>query len=262
MRAPVLFVSHGSPMLALATDHPYGRALKAFADGLPERPKAVVAVSAHWQTRGDVLTTMAERPETIHDFGGFPTELYEVQVPCPGDPVLASRALDLAAAAGFTAAPGPLRGLDHGTWAVTRHLDPGAGVPVVQVSLPEIPPADLFRLGEALRPLRDEGVLILGSGGLVHNFRTMDWHAEFAEPDAWAVAAEAWIMDRVAARRFDELLAYREAWPEARRVAPTTDHFDPLFVALGASHGDEGLRDVYVGMQFRNMSLRSFAWGA
>lgn len=262
MRAPVLFVSHGSPMLALATEHPYGRALAAFAAGLKERPRALLAVSAHWQTRGGVKATMQETPETIHDFGGFPRELYEVQYPCPGDPALASKALDLAAAAGFTAAPDPLRGLDHGTWAVTRHLYPDATLPIAQVSLPELPPADLFRLGEALRPLRDEGVLILASGGLVHNFRTMDWNAEFAEPDPWAVAAEAWIMDRVASRRFDQLLDYREAWPEARRVAPTTDHFDPLFVALGASQEDEGLRDVFVGMQFRNMSLRSFAWGA
>lgn len=262
MRAPVLFVSHGSPMLALATEHPYGRALKAFADGLPARPKAVVAVSAHWQSRGDVRATMAPRPGTVHDFGGFPGELYEVQYPCPGDPGLASRALDLAASAGFTAAPEALRGLDHGAWAVARHLFPDADLPVVQVSLPELPPRDLFRLGEALRPLRDEGVLLLGSGGLVHNFRTMDWEAEFAEPDAWAVAAEAWILDRVQSRRFDELLASRETWPEARRVAPTTEHFDPLFVALGASHGDEAARDVFVGMQFRNMSLRCFTFGA
>lgn len=262
MRAPVLFVSHGSPMLALATEHPYGRALAGFAAGLGERPRAVLAVSAHWQVRGGVRATMQERPETIHDFGGFPADLYEVQYPCPGDPELASKALDLLAAAGFTAATESQRGLDHGTWAVTRHLFPAADVPVVQVALPELPPADLVRLGEALRPLRDEGVLLLGSGGLVHNFRTLDWGAEFAEPDAWAVEDEAWIMDRVAARRFDELLAYRTAWPEARRVAPTTEHFDPLFVALGASHGDEGLKDVFVGMQFRNMSLRSFAWGA
>jgi 4,5-DOPA dioxygenase extradiol len=249
-------------MLALAMDHPYGRALRAFADGLPERPKAVLAVSAHWQTRGEVLATMAPRPETVHDFGGFPGELYEVQYPCAGEPALASKALDLAASAGFTAAPEALRGLDHGTWAVTRHLFPDADLPVVQVSLPELPPGDLFRLGEALRPLREEGVLLLGSGGLVHNFRTMDWHAEFAEPDAWAVADEAWILERVQSRRFDELLAYRETWPEARRVAPTTDHFDPLFVALGAASADESPKDVFVGMQFRNMSLRSFAYGA
>lgn len=261
MRAPLLFVSHGSPMLALATEHPYGRVLAAFAAGLPERPRAVVAVSAHWQTRVGVTATMQERPETLHDFGGFPAELYEVQYPCPGDPALASKALDLAGAAGITAAPDAVRGLDHGTWAVTRHLFPDAEVPVVQVSLPELPPSGLFRLGEALRPLRDEGVLLLASGGLVHNFRTMDWAAEFAEPDAWAVEDEAWIMDRVASRRFDELLAYRETWPEARQVAPTTEHFDPLFVALGAGHGDESVTDVFVGMQFRNMSLRSFAVG-
>jgi 4,5-DOPA dioxygenase extradiol len=262
MRAPVLFVSHGSPMLALAMDHPYRRALAGFADGLPERPRAVVAVSAHWQTRSRVLATIDDRPGTVHDFGGFPPALYQVQYPCPGDPALAARALDLAAAAGFTPAPEAGRGLDHGVWAVARHLFPEADVPFVQVSLPELPPPDLLRLGEALRPLREEGVLLLASGGLVHNFHTMDWGAEFAEPDPWALEAEAWIMDRVAGRRFDELLAYRRTWPEARRVAPTTDHFDPLFVALGASQAEEAVRDVFVGMQFRNMSLRSFALGA
>ncbi len=248
-------------MLALATEHPYGRALAAFAAGLPSRPAAVIAVSAHWQTRGGVMATVQAGPETLHDFRGFPRELSAVRYPCPGDPALAARALALAAAAGFPALPESLRGLDHGAWSVLRHLFPAADVPVVQVSLPEVPPADLYRLGEALRPLRDEGVLFLASGGLVHNFRTMDWEAEFAPADAWAVADEAWIMDRVAGRRFGELFAYRETWPGAPRVAPTTDHLDPLFVALGAGHGDEAVKDVFIGMQFRNMSLRSFAAG-
>jgi 4,5-DOPA dioxygenase extradiol len=248
-------------MLALATDHPYARALGGFAAELPRRPRAVLAVSAHWQTRGDVRATVQARPVTLHDFAGFPAELFEVQYPAPGEPALAVRALDLAAAAGFATEEETVRGLDHGAWSVLRHLFPDADVPVVQLSLPILPPAGLLRLGQALRPLRDEGVLLLASGGLVHNFRAMDWNAEFAPGDAWAVAAEAWIMERVEGRRFEELGAYREAWPEAQRVAPTPEHFDPLFVALGAAREDEAPGTVHAGFQFRNMSLRSFAFG-
>ena len=260
MRAPVVFVSHGSPMLALASEHPYAFALARFAAGLAARPRAVLAVSAHWQTRDGVMATVQDRPATVHDFGGFPQALFDVQYPAPGDPALAAKALDLAAGAGFATEEESVRGLDHGAWSVLRHLFPGAEIPVVQLSLPVLPPADLVRLGAALRPLRDDGVLLLASGGLVHNFRTMDWEAEFAPADPWAVEAEAWIMYRVQNRRFDELCAYRETWPEGRKVAPTTEHFDPLFVALGASREGEAPAEIYRGFQFRNMSLGSFAY--
>jgi 4,5-DOPA dioxygenase extradiol len=262
MRAPVVFVSHGSPMLALATEHPYARALGGFAAGLPVRPRAVLALSAHWQTPAGVRVTAQARPGTLHDFAGFPAALFAVDYPAPGDPALAAATLERLAAAGLAAEAETERGLDHGVWSVLRHLFPEAEVPVVQVSLPMAPPADLFRLGEALRPLRDEGVMILASGGLVHNLRALDWGREDAPVEDWARDAEAWIMARVAARRLDELFATRETWPPASRVAPTSEHFDPLFVALGGAHPDETPTDLIEAFQYGSLSLRSFAYGA
>jgi len=262
MRAPALFVSHGSPLLALAAEHPYARALGGFGSGLTIRPRAVLALSAHWQTTGDLRVTAQPKPATVHDFAGFPEALFEVQYPAPGDPALAAAVLERLAAAGFTAQAEAERGLDHGVWSVLRHLFPKAEVPVVQVSLPMAPPAELFRLGEALRPLRDEGVQLLASGGLVHNFRTMDWAREDAPVDDWARDAEDWIMGRVAARHFAELFTYRETWPLAKLVAPTSEHFDPLFVALGAAHAEEAPAGLFKGFQYRTLSLRSFGYGA
>jgi 4,5-DOPA dioxygenase extradiol len=262
MRAPALFVSHGSPMLALAGEHPYARALGGFAAGLAARPRAVLALSAHWQTSGSVRVTAQARPATLHDFKGFPPALFEVEYPAAGDPALAVEILERLAAEGIAAEAEAERGLDHGVWSVLRHLFPEADVPVVQVSLPSAPPAELFRLGEALRPLRDTGVMVLASGGLLHNFRAMDWSREDAPADDWAREAEAWIMARVEARDLEGLFAYRAAWPLAKLVAPTSEHFDPLFAALGAAHEEEAPTGIFQGFQYRTLSLRSFAFGA
>ncbi|BDU74472.1 DODA-type extradiol aromatic ring-opening family dioxygenase [Mesoterricola silvestris] len=249
---PVLFVSHGSPMLALG-DSPYARSLAAFAAALPERPRAVLVVSAHWQTAGPRVASAA-RPGVLHDFGGFPRELYALDYPAPGDPALALRA-----AAVLGAEPDPLRPLDHGAWAVLRHLFPGAEVPVVQVSLPRASPADLVAMGRALRAFREEGVLILASGGLVHNLGRVAWSAPDGQAEAWALEAESWFLERIVDGRLEELLDHRDAWPQSHGAAPTTEHLDPVFVALGAAEGPA--RTVFDGWQLGSMSLRSLAWG-
>lgn len=253
---PVLFVSHGSPMLALG-DHPYARALAAFAESLPEAPRAVVVVSAHWQTSAPRATSSA-RPGVLHDFSGFPKELFQLDYPAPGEPALAAKVVQTLGSRGLEAAADPDRPLDHGAWAVLRHLFPLADVPVVQVSLPRLAPAGLVALGEALRAFREEGVLILASGGLVHNLGAVDWSAPDGQAHPWALDAEAWLLERLHDGRWGELLDHRAAWPQSRMAAPTTEHLDPLFVAMGASAGPA--RTVFAGWQLGNMSLRCLAW--
>jgi len=257
-RQPVLFVSHGSPMLALEPrDHPYPHALGAFARDLPERPGAVVVVSAHWQTPGPQATSSA-RPGVIHDFSGFPKALFDLDYPAPGDPLLALRITRSLTERGMEGLPAPGRALDHGAWAVLRHLFPAADVPVVQVSLPRWDPAGLRHLGEALAPLRDDGVLLLASGGLVHNLGAVDFSAPVGRVDPWALEAEAWFMERIAGGRVEELADHRAQWPWSRQAAPTTEHLDPIFVAMGASKGTP--RTIHDGWQLGNMSLRCLAW--
>ncbi|HLO66878.1 MAG TPA: class III extradiol ring-cleavage dioxygenase [Holophaga sp.] len=252
---PVLFVSHGSPMLALeGPDHPYVRSLAAFARALPERPRAVLVISAHWQTR-EPRVTAAARPGVMHDFYGFPPALHALDYPAPGDPVLAA---ELAARLGAVADPS--RPLDHGAWAVLRHLFPEADLPVVQLSLPDRDPAGLVALGEALRPLREGGILVLASGGLVHNLRAADFSAPDGQVDPWAREGEAWFLERLASGHLDELLQHQALWPESRLAAPTTEHLDPIFMALGAATPGARPLTVHDGWQLANMSLRCLAW--
>jgi len=259
MRQPALFVSHGSPMLAL-DGGAYGSALHRFADGLSERPRGILAISAHWQANLPLRVTTAEKPGIIHDFRGFPVELYALDYPATGDPKLAEQTSALLSAAGFESVPDSRRGFDHGVWSVLRHAFPAADIPVVQVTLPMVEPARLGELGKALAPLRNEGVLILGTGGLVHNLRRVRWDSAGDSIEPWALEAEAWFMERVEGRRSDELFHHRELLPFSVEAAPSTEHLDPLFVAFGASDEQDSLMTVFEGFQMGNLSLRSFAW--
>jgi 4,5-DOPA dioxygenase extradiol len=162
-RAPSVFLSHGSPMVAIDRDE-YTAAIAAFGEA--ERPAAALVVSAHWITRGGVAVTTGEQHRTMHDFGGFPSELYRLEYPARGEPRVAAEALRRLAEAGFPTHAEHIRPLDHGVWIPARLAWPKVDVPLVQVSLPALPPEELFRLGRALRPLRDEGVMIVGSGGI------------------------------------------------------------------------------------------------
>jgi 4,5-DOPA dioxygenase extradiol len=258
MRAPSVFVSHGSPMVAVERDA-YTGALEAL--GARERPRAVVAVSAHWQTRGVVAVGSAARHRVIHDFGGFPEELYRLDYPAPGDPALAARVVRLLAAAGLPAALDPDRGIDHGVWIPMRIAWPDGTIPVVEVSLPEMPPTDLVRLGAALAPLRDEGVLVLGSGGLVHNLGLLDWRDKQAAPPPWARDFDAWMAGRLERGDLAGLVGYRSGAPGAMRAAPTTEHIDPLFVALGAAPGDRP-HTIFEGFHHGSLGMRSMEFRA
>lgn len=255
MRSPVLFVSHGSPMLALEPEHPWAQALARFAQALSTPPKALLVVSAHWWTE-ELRVTGAAQPGILHDFGGFPAPLYALDYPALGHPDLARRVADLVGAT-----LDPLRPLDHGVWTVLRHAWPQAQIPVVQLSLPRRTPEALLQLGERLAPLRGEGVLILASGGLVHNLRRVDFRAEDGAVEGWALEAESWFMGHLDREAKEGLLNHRDRAPLSREAAPTTEHLDPLFVALGAA-GNDSLRTLFEGWHLGNLSLRTLAWEA
>jgi 4,5-DOPA dioxygenase extradiol len=240
MRAPTLFVSHGSPMSALPTS-PVAGPWAALARDLP-RPRAVLVASAHWETELPMVGT-AERPRTVHDFGGFAPELERIRYPAPGAPDVGQRALELLAKAGLPASANVRHGLDHGAWVPLVHMFPQADVPVFQVSIQtSLGAPHHLQLGAALAPLASEGVLIIGSGSITHNLR--DWSRFVHENGLQPTLQEPMpyvreFRDAVEAgvRRGDlEFLAnYRERAPHAQRAHPTEDHFLPLLVAYAAA---------------------------
>jgi 4,5-DOPA dioxygenase extradiol len=237
---PTLFVSHGSPMHALHEGR-VARVWAALARRLP-RPRAILVASAHWETELPMVSTSA-RPETIHDFGGFPPELYKLRYAAPGAPEVAQRALELLKAAGLPASGNGCRGLDHGAWVPLLHLYPGADVPVAQVSVqPSLDAAHHLRLGAALAPLPREDVLVVGSGHMTHNLR--EWIAYVrrhgmqpgdtpAEP--YVEAFRRWIDRALREDDRDALAAWRERAPHALRAHPSDEHFLPLPVAFAAA---------------------------
>jgi 4,5-DOPA dioxygenase extradiol len=229
---PSLYISHGSPMTAL---HPglTGERLAALSAGMP-KPKAIVIASAHFLSRQPQVADTAT-PKTIHDFGGFPAPLYELHYPAPGDPTLAARVLQLIDKAGLAPVANHDRGFDHGTWVPLRLLYPAADIPVVTISIqPELGPAHQYALGQALAPLRDEGVLVIGSGSITHNLH--DFGAGYSDERQAPYVRPfiEWIEQKLAAGDVDALLDYRKQAPFAERAHPTDEHLLPLFVALGA----------------------------
>lgn len=255
-RAPSLFVSHGSPMFALEPGK-LGPNLQQLGASLPGL-SAIVIVSPHWQTRG-VRVSGADAPATIHDFGGFPAPLYALQYPVRGAPQLAGEIRGLLASAGFDAAIDDNRGLDHGAWVPLRYLKPEGDVPVLQVSLPhDIDAAGALRLGQALAPLREQGVLVIGSGSLTHNLYEFRQHVQ--DPQ-YAQTFADWIADALARRDVDALLRYRELAPSAARAHPTEEHFLPLLVALGASDAGDAFAFLEGGMTYGVLSMDSYAFG-
>lgn len=249
---PALFIGHGNPMNALL-DNPYTRRWAALGRGIA-RPKAILSLSAHWYI-DDAAVTISTAPPTIHDFGGFPRELYEVKYPAPGDPELAARVQKLLA-------PLPVRrderwGLDHGTWSVLCHIYPDADVPVVQLSIDETQPASFhFELGKRLAPLREEGVLILGSGNLVHNLHAYAWGRHVQEPYDWAISFETRVRELLLAEEYRPLLAYEsQLGREAELAVPTPDHYLPLLYVAGTRTASEPLVFPVEGVDGGSVSM-------
>ena len=234
VRMPAVFFGHGSPMNALEQNR-YTETWRRIGASIP-KPKAILCVSAHWMTRGTAVTAM-DKPRTIHDFGGFPQELFEIQYPAPGSPPLAARVRELLA-------PVDVRldqswGLDHGTWSVLAHVFPDANVPIVQLSLDaNQPPRYHYELGARLAPLRDEGVLIVGSGNVVHNLGRIQW-AEDAKPYDWAVRFNETVRAHLAAREHQALIDCLSLGSDARLSVPTPEHYLPLLYVIATQGKNE-----------------------
>lgn len=233
MMMPVLFLSHGAPTLPLEPGAT-GAVWKMLGAQLP-RPSAILVISAHWETRIPTLS-LAVQPETIHDFSGFPDELYRLQYPAPGAPQTAQSAAQLLQQAGIPVQMDDSHGLDHGAWVPLSLMFPQADIPVAQLSLqPEQDPAWHLALGRALRPLREQGVLIVGSGAITHNLRAIFTHPQNEPAPAWVTEFCDWIAARIKEGDLGALSAYRDLAPHAVQNHPSDEHLLPLFVALGAA---------------------------
>ena len=253
-RQPTLFLGHGNPMNAVA-DNEFTRALGRLAAELP-RPDAILVVSAHWLTRGTHILS-ATAPRTIHDFGGFPPELYAVRYPAPGAPAKAASAKKLLPEALLD----DTWGLDHASWAVLRHMWPAADVPTFELSLDlTAPPAAHWDLGLRLAPLRDAGVLVVGSGNIVHSFAGASWEPD-AKPHAWAEEFDAWVAAALLRRDGEALVDYETAGRSALLSVPTNDHYLPLLYSAAMASPDDGITFPYVGIEMASMSMRCVRFG-
>lgn len=248
---PAIFFGHGNPMNALAKND-YTTAWNTIGNSIPA-PTAILCISAHWYIPGTVVTAMAS-PRTIHDFGGFPRELFEVQYPAPGCPELAKRVVKLLA-------PLPVTldqrwGLDHGTWSVLVHVFPEANVPVVQLSIDETqPPAFHYQVGKLLGPLRDEGILVIGSGNIIHNLHTYAWGKHEVAPFDWAVRFETIARELLLNGDDAPLVDYELLGRDALLSAPTPDHFLPLLYVIGLRREDDAATFPVEGFDGGSISM-------
>lgn len=232
---PVLFVGHGNPMNAIEHNEFYRR-WQEIGQALP-RPKAILCISAHWETQG-IYVTASEQPETIHDFYGFPRALFDVQYPAPGDPGLARRVKALIQSEDVQLDAD--RGLDHGVWSVLVAMHPEADIPVVQLSIDTRQPGNFhYGLAQQLQPLRDEGVLIIGSGNMVHNLRMFKFHD--STPVDWAVRCDEELKQMIQARDNDGLMRYETRHADAKLAVPTPEHYYPLLYALALQNEHDAI---------------------
>jgi 4,5-DOPA dioxygenase extradiol len=229
---PALFISHGSPMMAVDAGE-VSDAMHRLSINLP-RPNAIVVVSAHWESDALEVST-ATRPETWHDFNGFPEELYQIRYPAPGSPALAERIIHTLIDAGFDAHGNALRPRDHGVWAPLLHLYPEAEIPVIHISIPRsFNPQQLFDLGQALISLRSQQILLIGSGSITHNLRELSFRDPYAAPPNWASSFKSWVIQKLGNSDYTAVLNWKYEAPNAKQNHPTDEHLEPLFFAMGA----------------------------
>ena len=248
---PAIFFGHGNPMNALQNNE-WTQAWATIGATLP-LPRAILCVSAHWYLPATLVTATAA-PRTIHDFGGFPRELYQVQYPAPGSLEVARRVQELLAplAVGLD----QTWGLDHGTWSVLRHVYPKADIPVLQLSIDDSQPAAFhFEIGQLLGPLRDEGILIMGSGNLVHNLHTYAWGRQIPEPFDWAVRFETAAKELMVSGDFEPLINYETLGRDALLAIPTPDHYLPLLYVLGTRREHETITFPVAGVDGGSISM-------
>jgi 4,5-DOPA dioxygenase extradiol len=257
---PTLFVPHGAPTSALQPGDA-GSALVQATRPLG-RPKAVLVVSAHWDTELPTLG-VASLPQTVHDYYGFPRQLYDIRYPAPGAVLWAMEARTLLEEAGFGVELDPLRGLDHGAWIPMRLMFPDATVPVFPLSVQShLGPEHHYRLGQALAPLRDAGVLVIGSGNLTHNLGHFGLLRDADAPPAYVAEFQGWVRDRLEAGDVASLLEYRNRAPGAELAHPTDEHLLPLYVALGAAGADFVAKQIYSGIEHNMLAMDAYSFRA
>ena len=258
-RLPTLFISHGSPMLAIQ-ESPAHHFLLGLGKTLP-KPDAILVASAHWESMGGPAVSLASDPETIHDFGGFPRALFEIQYRAPGTPEAATRATDLLRQAGFAVKTSAARGLDHGAWVPLRLMYPQADIPVAQVSVVRgATPAEHLRIGRALSSLRNEGVLVIGSGSITHNLYEFRGQDIDAPVPSWVSDFDVWMKERLEQNDSESLLGYREKAPFAARNHPTEEHISPLFVAMGAAGETATIKRLHGSYEYGVLAMDMYAF--
>lgn len=257
-RPPSLFLSHGSPMMTVE-DSAARRFLTGLGESL-ERPRAILMASAHWCAAAPMVGA-CEAPETIHDFGGFPQPLYEMRYQPPGSPEIAARAAELLAQNGMEVVIDDDRGLDHGAWVPLMLMYPDADIPVAQITTqPYLGPAHHHALGAALSPLRDDGVLIIGSGNLTHNLAELRRDKPDGSANARVAAFTDWVFDALTERRLDDLLAYRDLAPHAAHNHPSDEHFLPLYTALGAGGAGAIVERLHQSYSYGALAMDAYAF--
>ncbi|MDT3427809.1 4,5-DOPA dioxygenase extradiol [Paenibacillus forsythiae] len=252
MKIPAFFIAHGSPLLAIE-DNDYTGFLERLGRELP-RPRGIAVFSAHWDSPKQAVT-VDERHETLYDFYGFPEEMYRLVYPAPGDAGLNRRIGDLFSAGNLSHQPVRGRGIDHGVWVILKRMFPDADIPVVALSVDSLrSPAEQYAIGRMLSPLREEGVLVIGSGGLVHNLRMLE---SGGEPAEWAVAFDGWIAEKLEAWDLEALFAYDKQAPHIRDAVPSygKEHFVPLFYAMGAADDGRRAQRIFQAYQYGTLSL-------
>ena len=268
-RMPVLFLGHGSPMNAIE-DNEYRQSWqglgKQFSDApgaTYPKPQLILCISAHWLTKGWYFTAM-DKPKTIHDFGGFPQELFAQQYPAPGAPEATAEISRLLMQPGSVKPIGLDQewGLDHGTWSVIKPMFPAADIPVVQLSMDYgRPAAEHFALGQQLRDLRDQGVLIVGSGNVVHNLRAARFGVPANQAYDWAIEFDKVVADQVASGNLKALADFQKLGALAAQAHPSYDHYLPILYSAGAVHAGEAVKSFNTNYQAASIAMRSFAWG-
>jgi 4,5-DOPA dioxygenase extradiol len=259
-RFPALFISHGTPMSAFGED-PYQKALTGLSRSLP-RPKAIIVLSAHSISNHRIHVLKTEKNRIQHDFMGFPQELYELEYPCPGSPEVADQISRLLAQAGMEVKVETDAPLDHGVWVPLLHLYPECDIPVVRISLPlNLLPAQILKMGHALSTLREKGILMIASGGAVHNLGELQWSAKNAPGAAWASQFEQWLIQSLKNKDVESLMNF-EDHPLFRRAHPSSEHFLPILFAVGSALPGDEFSEVFRGIQYETLSMLCFSLNA
>jgi 4,5-DOPA dioxygenase extradiol len=254
-RMPLLFIGHGSPMNAVA-NNAFTRSLTHTGTAMLPKPRAICVISAHWLSHG-VWVNTTQQPETIYDFNGFPDELYQITYPAPGAPEYARRVLELLP----ESSEDNERGLDHGAWTVLKHLFPDADIPVFQISIDYRKPMQFhYDIAKRLAPLRDEGVLFVGSGNIVHNLQLVNFNNN-DETYPWAIEFDTWVKEKIDTRDFTSLINYEQHGKTALLSVPTVDHYVPLLYCLSLAQEDEQIAYCYEGFELGSLSMRCLQIG-